>query len=57
MLDREKLNEKDKILICKSCGKEFAFLESEQRFYNKMGFTEPKHCWNCRKNRKQKQGE
>lgn len=57
MLDREKLNEKDKILICKSCGKEFAFLESEKRFYNKMGFTEPKHCWKCRQARKEKQGE
>lgn len=58
MIDREKLSEKDEILICKNCREEFVFLESEQRFYNKMGFKDkPKRCFSCRRTRKQKLGE
>ncbi|MDR0425777.1 MAG: zinc-ribbon domain-containing protein [Clostridiales bacterium] len=43
----------DKILVCKDCGKEFAFTEGEQDFYKEKGFTnEPKCCPDCRKARK-----
>jgi hypothetical protein len=44
----------DKTLVCKDCGKEFVFTESEQAFYKEKGFeNEPQRCPECRKARKQ----
>ena len=44
----------DKTLICKDCGKEFIFTESEQAFYREKGFdNEPQRCAACRKAKKQ----
>jgi DNA-directed RNA polymerase subunit RPC12/RpoP len=44
----------DKILICKDCGKEFIFTESEQAFYKEKGFeNEPQRCPECRRAKKQ----
>lgn len=44
----------DKTLICKDCGKEFIFTESEQAFYKEKGFdNEPQRCAECRRARKQ----
>ncbi|MGI6552643.1 MAG: zinc-binding protein [Clostridia bacterium] len=43
----------DKVLVCKECGKEFAFSASEQEFYADKGFTnEPGRCPECRAARK-----
>lgn len=43
----------DITLTCMDCGKEFAFTESEQAFYQEKGFEhEPKRCGDCRKKRK-----
>ncbi|HYE10727.1 MAG TPA: zinc-ribbon domain-containing protein [Patescibacteria group bacterium] len=44
----------DKTLVCKDCGKELVFTESEQAFYKEKGFeNEPQRCPECRKARKQ----
>lgn len=44
----------DKILVCKDCGKEFVFTESEQAFYKEKGFdNEPQRCADCRRAKKQ----
>jgi hypothetical protein len=44
----------DKNIICKDCGKEFAFTEGEQEFYKEKGFeNEPQRCPTCRKAKKQ----
>lgn len=49
---------KDKIIVCKDCGKEFTFTVGEQKFYLEKGFTnEPVRCKECRiakKNRLEK---
>jgi hypothetical protein len=43
----------DKTLVCKDCGKEFIFSESEQAFYKEKGFdNEPQRCAECRKAKK-----
>lgn len=45
----------DKTLVCKDCGKQFAFTEGEQAFYKEKGFTnEPTRCPECRKANKDK---
>jgi hypothetical protein len=47
----------DKNLICKDCGQEFIFNESEQAFYKEKGFeNEPQRCPACRKAKKQQRG-
>ena len=44
----------DKLLVCKDCGKEFLFTESEQAFYKEKGFdNEPQRCADCRRAKKQ----
>lgn len=42
----------DKTIICKDCGREFTFTVRDQEFYNKMKFTEPTRCRECREKRK-----
>ena len=39
---------------CQDCGTEFIFSVAEQTFYEEKGFTQPKRCRLCRKNRKDK---
>ncbi|MBT3273399.1 MAG: cytochrome C551 [Spirochaetales bacterium] len=47
----------DKKIICKDCGKDFMFTESEQEFYIEKGFdNEPQRCKACRKAKKDKRG-
>lgn len=44
----------DKTIICKDCGAEFVFSESEQAFYKEKGFdNEPQRCPDCRAAKKQ----
>lgn len=46
----------DKTLICKDCGAEFLFTESEQAFYREKGFqNEPQRCPGCRAANKNRQ--
>ncbi len=48
----------DKTLVCKDCGAEFVFTESEQAFYKEKGFdNEPLRCAPCRKQRKQQRNQ
>jgi DNA replicative helicase MCM subunit Mcm2 (Cdc46/Mcm family) len=44
----------DKTIVCKDCGAEFIFNESEQAFYKEKGFeNEPQRCPSCRAAKKQ----
>jgi DNA-directed RNA polymerase subunit RPC12/RpoP len=44
----------DKSIVCKDCGKDFAFTEGEQAFYKEKGFeNEPMRCPDCRRAKKQ----
>lgn len=42
----------DKELECQDCGSSFYWTAGEQDFYNKKGFSAPKRCQKCRKNKK-----
>jgi CxxC-x17-CxxC domain-containing protein len=42
----------DQNLTCVDCGKQFAFTESEQEFYQSKGFSTPGRCPDCRAARK-----
>lgn len=46
------LRDGDKIIKCKDCGEEFVFTETEQKFYAKQEYQNPKRCWKCRQARK-----
>jgi CxxC-x17-CxxC domain-containing protein len=39
-------------LVCRDCGKKFAFAAGEQEFYESRGFSEPTRCPECRAARK-----
>ena len=41
------------VIICADCGNEFVFTADEQEFYASKGYSSPKRCPACRKNRKQ----
>ena len=41
----------EKTIICTNCGSPFVFTLSEQERFAVLGFTEPKRCRECRKNR------
>lgn len=44
----------DKTIVCKDCGQEFIFNESEQAFYREKGFdNEPQRCAACRRLKKE----
>ena len=47
-------NRKDraKHIVCVECGTIFEFTASEQEFYEKNGFKEPRRCRACRKAKK-----
>ncbi len=42
----------DKVLVCRECGREFTFSQTEKGFYEQRGFSEPRRCPNCRKSRR-----
>jgi len=42
----------DKEINCADCGNDFVFPASEQEFFQKKGFTDPKRCKPCRDKRK-----
>ncbi len=44
----------DKTLQCATCGREYLFAAREQEFYREKGFVEPKHCRECRQQRKRR---
>ena len=48
----------DKTLACSDCGESFVFTAGEQEFHASKGFTrEPRRCPNCRRLKKQQNGE
>ncbi|HLH73432.1 MAG TPA: zinc-ribbon domain containing protein [Chloroflexota bacterium] len=48
----------DKTLVCRDCGTQFVFTQSEQDFYTEKGFTnEPSRCPSCRAARKASRGD
>ena len=43
----------DQPLVCSDCGRDFLFMESEQKLFADRGFQHPpKRCFPCRKVRK-----
>lgn len=42
----------DTVMICKACGKDFAWSFGEQDYYAKRGYSNPKHCKPCRADRR-----
>lgn len=42
----------DKTIRCIQCDSEFLFTEREQKYYQDRGFSIPKRCPDCRKERK-----
>ena len=42
---------RDRIIECTQCNREFNFTASEQAYYRKMGFDEPRRCADCRKHK------
>lgn len=47
---------KDVIIECKECGKQFTVLEEEQEWYKQKGFDLPKRCEECRKSKRKSSG-
>jgi CxxC-x17-CxxC domain-containing protein len=45
----------DRTIKCATCGREFIFTVKEQAFFASKGFKEPRHCRECRQQRKQAQ--
>ena len=45
----------DRTIKCATCGREFIFTVKEQSFFASKGFKEPRHCRECRQQRKQTQ--
>jgi hypothetical protein len=41
----------EKTIVCINCGNHFVFTVSEQERFVVLGFSEPKRCQECRKNR------
>lgn len=52
----EKMDTKDKILVCQNCGSKFYFTVGEQKFYKEKGLNIPKYCKNCREQKKKNRG-
>ena len=47
----------DRTIKCATCGREFIFTVKEQSFFASKGFMEPRHCRECRQQRKQAQAQ
>lgn len=45
----------NRTIRCATCGREFLFTVKEQGFFTSKGFKEPRHCRECRQQRKQAQ--
>ena len=43
---------KDRILVCRQCGKDFTFTDGEQERYSDKGWSEPRRCPQCRSARR-----
>jgi glutaredoxin len=43
---------KDRILVCRQCGKDFTFTVGEQERYSDKGWSEPRRCPQCRSARR-----
>lgn len=41
----------DRYIICKDCGRIFLFASNAQKYYEKMGWDNPKRCKSCREYR------
>lgn len=39
-------------LVCKTCGKEFMYTTTEQKFFEEKGFSAPIRCHECRSAKK-----
>ena len=46
-----------KLIECVQCRNEFDFTVSQQVYYGKMGFDEPKRCPECRKRKTRQETE
>lgn len=44
-------------LTCRECGRQFVFTEGEQEFYDRMGFTLPSRCRECRSGKEKQNGQ
>lgn len=44
----QKIHYEDRYIICNDCGNKFIFSAKTQRYYDKMGWYEPKRCKCCR---------
>ena len=47
------MENKDQIIVCKDCQREFVFTEGEQEFYAQKQFSAPLRCKECRQAKKQ----
>jgi predicted RNA-binding Zn-ribbon protein involved in translation (DUF1610 family) len=54
---RDDRRNKSKHIVCIECGDVFEFTANDQEFYTKNNFKEPKRCINCRKSRKENNGQ
>ena len=43
-------------LTCRDCGRQFVFTEGEQEFYDRMRFTYPGRCRECRSSKEKQNG-
>lgn len=46
------MNNEDKQLQCKDCGKSFTFTAGEQKFFESKGFSAPSRCPSCRRKKR-----
>jgi len=42
----------DQVIECVTCGKKFTWTSNEQRYYKERGLSTPKHCPDCRAERR-----
>ena len=47
----------DRTVKCATCGRDFLFTTKEQEFFVGKGFKEPRHCRECRQQRKHERDE
>jgi DNA replicative helicase MCM subunit Mcm2 (Cdc46/Mcm family) len=47
------MENKDKVIICKDCGKEFVFTAGEQEFFASKDFSDPVRCKSCKEAKRQ----
>src|SRR5438309_1109743 len=47
----------DKTIVCRDCGTNFTFTDSEQAFFSTKGYSEPQRCPDCRAAKKAARGQ